>query len=129
MKSRVNKLKTVNLENQDAVKEELDALEEKYYEAERRCQDYETKVWHLQQERNLKSNDAPPTDHDVEADYADPNDFPDGPYRGDDEEEEEEEDVPPESSASSESEPEPPVLVLSNNKKKSSASEVDSSQT
>ena len=94
MKDRFNKLKTVNLDNQDAVKEELDALEEKYYEAERRCQDYETKVWHLQQERNLKSNVAPPTDHDDEADYVDPNDFSDGPYRGDDEEEEEEEDVP-----------------------------------
>ena len=93
MKHRMAKLRTVSLEAQDDVKETFDELEEKYYEAERRAQDFEMKVWHLEQEQNLKTNVAPPTDQGDEYDYVDPNDFSEGPYRGVDEEEEEE-DVP-----------------------------------
>ena len=52
MKHRASKLKTVNLDTQDSVKEALEELDEKYYDAERRCQDYEMKVWHLEKEQN-----------------------------------------------------------------------------
>ena len=51
MKHRITKLKTVSLDTQDSVKETFDELEEKYYEAERRCQDFEMKVY-----LNIQSN-------------------------------------------------------------------------